>query len=313
MHPRLLVSIAFFILLSSMAYFWYSLAEFKGNNNRDISVILTGFDAEAEPVLKEMNNITVLKDLGMCRLARQGNLYGRKVIVAADGGGKVRTAACLTQILQSSGRNIREVIFMGIAGISREKVSTGEKTHIGDVCINSVAFDFDLQYYSADRAGTSYPDPRFSDLDSSFEATVTTGSRELAGELYRNAGTVKTWQMDECLEATSDSFWHDIRADKRARELGARYLKTAPDAVVIFTSMEAAAAGKTVEWWNADHHTSIAYAYVRSASNFDSVGTGSSGMPARSGEEDLADRSGQDTDKAIRSAAIPVLSLFKNR
>jgi Purine nucleoside permease (NUP) len=318
-----------------------------------ISVILTGFgsrnqdgkwDGETAPFMDAMDQKKdVSIKIPMCQSAYEGYIYKSKVLVAVSGMAKVRTTACLTDILRQYDHGVKEVLVVGIAGMSATQEGTGESAMIGDVCINSLAYDFDLQHYSADQAGITFPGPAFWNQESNFTAQETTGSRSLASELAKAAVQVawpeapdivkdidalyhqtsrnpRVWGPEECMEVTSDLYWHDIKADVRARELAATFMQqvygrsVSPADVVVATSMEAVPAGKVVDWWNKANGASVAFAYVRGASNFDRTYLNSDGTPAMGGRESVEILKNAGLSQyAIETASLPVLKLFELR
>jgi len=331
-------------------------------NNSKLSVILVGFGnkdqngnwiGEAAPYMEKLNDATdVSVDLPMCDSAFEGNLFGSKVLIAISGMAKVKTAACMTEILENYDIKVKEVILAGIAGITPQRYKTAnalgefensEPTMIGDICINYVAYDFDLQYYSSDQKGTTLPDPKFWTIDDAFSAGYIRGDQNLARELeyasreivfpsvskeiadintlYGNTTrSPRIWSMQECMEATGDLYWNDTRADKKARELAAGYLSriyninlTAND-IVIFTSMEAASVGSVIEKWNDERGMGVAFAYVRGASNFDQPNLDINGLPQTNGLESIKKFSQSGvSDYAIKNSSLVVLKMFEIR
>ncbi len=334
------------------------------NNNVDgkISVILTGFGSgddegnwtgETAPFIKKLEKPQdVGNKIGMCQNGYEGYLYGNKVLLATTGMAKIRTTACLTDILHYYDKSVKEVVFVGIAGITPAKGGMfddagnyrySEPAMLGDVCINSASFDFDLQYYSSDREGSKLPFPVFWAQDDSYSSQYSDNASALAQELYNaSAGVVwtdtpqpvkninllyhgnsrkpKVWGLRECIEATGDMYWNDIRSDRTAREMAAAYLNkiygTSVDSngIVIMTSMEALPAGDVVGWWNASENTDVAFAYVRGASNFDHAYLNADRTPALSGQDTIAKFSGLGgAEYAIETASLPVLKMFEMR
>lgn len=316
-----------------------------------LTVILVAFGSqdddgrwqgEISPYMTQLKNKRDIgRSLPLCSMAFTGDLYGQPVMVAVTGMAKVKTSACVTDILHYAGPRINEVIFSGIAGISPD-YGSDTPVMLGDVCINATAFDFGLQYYTADQANSQYPSPLYWSFDSPYPASGATGSRRLADELYsasqqvdwpKPSSTVQStnlkyhsvsrvpqaWGPDVCLEATDDMFWHDTRSDTRARELGADWLNTAyrlsltPRDVIIVTAMESVPVGAVVSWWNSSHHTQINFAYVRSGSNFDRPPTAPSKAPAASGQSSLSARNDAATDLAITTQSLPVLKMLDTR
>jgi purine nucleoside permease len=322
-------------------------------NRESVSVILTGFgsqnqdgvwEGEAAPFINALDQEKDISDkVPMCQNAFEGYLYKNKVLVAISGMAKVRTTACLSDILNYYHGRVKEVIVAGVAGITPAAGGNGEAAMIGDVCINSLAYDFDLQHYSSDLAGTDQSQPVFWTQESNFVSQATSGNQELARELYRAASGVvqpaipqnvadinvlyhqtgrspKIWGPEKCMEVTSDLYWHDIKADARARELAAGYMQQVyginvkPDSIVVVTSMEAVPAGVLVDWWNKAKSTNIAFAYVRGASNFDRVYLNSGNTPATEGRGSLEQfKISGLSQYAIQTATLPVLKMFELR
>lgn len=335
----------------------------KNNFNQgEISVILSGFGSrdllgrwqgETAPFMDLLSSArNVSGEVAMCENSYEGYLYGNRVLVASSGMAKVKTTACLLDILQNYDVKIKEVIFVGIAGITPMKggmkdesghLRNSEPAMLGDVCINSLSFDFDLQHYSSDYVDSDLLTPLYWSQKSNFASQYQIADSDLAQELYSASSKVvwpnvpqtvkeindlyhgknrgpKVWNLNECVEATSDLYWHDTYSDERAREMAAIYLNQANNTslkftdVLIVTSMEAAPSGLVVEWWNEINNTNISFAYVRGASNFDHPNLNSELKPALSGHEsvDRFKNSGS-SQYAIETAALPVLKMFELR
>jgi nucleoside phosphorylase len=337
------------------------LGEWKSSGEK-LTVIVTNnsgqddqgvWQGEAGPFLNRLENRQeVSESIGMCEAGYEGQLFGQKVLVVVTGMAKVKTSACITNVLEAYGDAVKEVVLAGIAGFTpmkgglvddSGKLRSDERVMLGDVCINSAAFDFDLQHYSADEANSGYPRPVFWPQESEFWAEKAYGSAELAGELHTAAGKVdwpeipesvraidelyhgtsrgvKVWSASECVEASGDLFWHDIRADRRARKLGANFLsdvtgKTVKaDGVVVASSMEGTAVGAMVDRWNSTKGANVAFAYVRGASNFDQVNLNAEGLPAVNGDASVHRVMAAGGQKlAIETAALPVLKMLELR
>ena len=332
------------------------------NDREKITVILTGFwgkdvlgnwSGETAPFLKEMKDLLDVRNkVRLCNLAYEGELYGSRVLVAATGMAKVKTTACLSEILHVYDKKIREVILVGIAGItpmkggildSLGKVRKSEPAMLGDVCVSFLAVDYDLQHYGADCGRSSLPEPKFWDQKSTFQAKFIKGDKKLADELLSACKKVrwpavpkgvekintlyhsgsrfpKVWEPWECLEVTSDLYWHDLRSDCRARELAGGLLrreygrKISPDSVLVVSSMEAVACGAVVEWWNRDHKRAIGFSYVRGASNFSHPYVDTDGKPVLGALESLkmSAKSG-GASYAMQTEALPVLKMLELR
>lgn len=360
------IALVFFVVLLLCLFLTNYIPKKKVNkkpqNNESITVIFTGFGSkdllgrwrgETAPFLKKLEDTKeVSKDIPMCNSGFEGHLSGQKVLVVASGMAKVKTTACMTDVLNNYKERVKEVILAGIAGFTPMKgglqdesgsLRDGEKVMIGDVCINSAAFDFDLQHYTADQSNTSRLEPVFWAQRSEFASAYVEGDKILAEELYSASNEVqwpepssdtveinnlyhkesrnpKAWNLTECLESTDDLFWHDIRADKQARNIGARFLNElydtslTPDDILIATSMEATSVGSVVAWWNNSNGTDISFAYVRGASNFDHVWLNADGTPGVGGKESIESllESG-GAEFAIETAALPVLKMFELR
>lgn len=339
-----------------------SLVEKSEGSGKKISVILTGFGSKNDQgvwlgeIAPFVRNLTSAVDVGekfkTCQLAYEGYLYGERTLVSSSGMGKVNTASCLTQILNYYKNDVKEVVFVGIAGITpvkggmldeSGKKRSSDSAMLGDVCINSLAFDFDLQHYTSDNAGSKTPNPVFWDQESVFSSRFVINGNSLADELidasskvnwpdapsdvseidtlyHGSVRPVKVWGRGECIEATGDMYWHDIALDKRARGIAADFMSQAlgssikPEDILIVTSMEAASAGYVVNEWNRSTGTSINFAYVRSASNFDHPYLNSANLVALNGVDSVAKLSSTGAGSyAIEVAALPVLKMFELR
>jgi purine nucleoside permease len=328
----------------------------------NLTVILTSFgniddkgvwQGEVAPFMRQLvTPIDISKQTPMCQSVYKGFLYQQPVLVVVAGQAKVRMTACVMNLLQTSKDHIKEVILAGIAGITPEKgglldsqgaVRNSDPVMIGDVCINSGAVDFDMQHYSADRAGSTIPQPLFWQVADPANVDNVDGSHALANELNSAAlkvdwpqtslaaaaldikyhGSVNkthVWGPTQCLEVSDDLFWHDIRSDLQARVMASAWLNSTQGLsvnagdIMITTAMEAVPAGSVISWWNKNYKTKIAFAYVRSASNFDQVWVNSQGIPQSDGKSSL--ESGLDSDGAqfaFETASLPVLKMLELR
>lgn len=325
----------------------------------ELSVIVVAFgekdengqwEGEVAPYMQKLKNPQeVSRSVPMCKYALNGKLFDKNVLVVVAGMGKVNMTACIKDVLDYRDGDIREIILSGIAGMSPMRgglvdqngsVRNDEPVMVGDVCINSVAVDFDLQRYSADSANTKSPNPLFWPSDALFSAKEMRAKTKLAKELERASKNVnfpqvpkqveevnlkyhkisrkpKVWGLGECLEVSGDLFWHDIRSDSIARLLAYEMLgkinsQVKKESVVIATSMEAVPAGVIVSRWNDLHGKNIDFAYVRSASNFDHVWLDENGFPAEDGSKSL-EGFGAGYEYAIQIQALPVLKMFEMR
>jgi len=339
-----------------------SLVEKSANSAEKVSVILTGFGSkndegvwqgEIAPFTRNLaSGVDMGENFKTCPVAYEGYLYGERVLVSSSGMGKVSTAACLTQILNYYKNDVKEVIFVGIAGISPSKGGIldesgnkrdSEPAMLGDVCINSLAFDFDQQHYTSDKAGSKTPSPLFWNQESVFSSRFVINANGLANDLveasarvdwpvapsdvsdintlYHGASrAVRVWGPNECIEATGDLYWHDLALDRRAREIAADFMSQAlgislkPEDVLIVTSMEASSAGYVVKEWNRSSSSNINFAYVRSASNFDHPYLNPANLVALNGQDSVAKLSSTGAGSfAIETAALPVLRMFELR
>lgn len=360
----ILTNLVFILLVSFLILIpWLQNQGFNFlNANKKTSIILTTFgyqdgdakwQGEVTPYIEKLQNPREISDkFPMCTRVFSGNLYGEEVLVVISGMGKVKMTSCVSNLLQEIGDQVKEVILSGIGGITPMRgglinedgnLRQSKETMIGDICINSAAVDFDLQYYTADQAGTRYPNPIFwlSDL-ANFSGQVD-GSPTLAQELFAASAKVdwpqlsdevKTvnrkyhttsrepiaWGPTMCLEVTGDLFWHDYRADRSAREIGSEWLSktrgsfVSADDIVIVTSMESVAAGNEISWWNKNYKTDIAFAYVRGASNFDQAWVTSEGMPVVNGKTSIENgASDSGVTDASKNASLPILKMFELR
>lgn len=327
-----------------------------------VSIILTGFgskddknnyDGEMTPFARQLTSAVDKGELfNSCQSTVEGYIKSNKVVLSSTGMGKINTASCLTQLLGHYGNNVKEVIFVGIAGITPVKGGMldekgirrdSEVAMLGDVCINSLAFDFDLQHFSSDKAETNAKDVKFWDSENMFSSKFVINNSGLAEELYNATKAVywlevpadiaevnvlyhgssrpaRVWGLDECIEATGDLYWHDIYLDGKARETGADFMSRAlgknldSKDILVVTSMEASSAGYVVKKWNEIHATSVRFAYVRSASNFDHSYLTSANIPALGGNESLSRVSSTGAvNYAIETASYPVLKMFELR
>ena len=353
------------ILLFSLSIISLYSKYLANENNQDsgkVTVIYTNFGSrdllgklhgETAPFLTNLESIREVKDdIPMCDDGFEGFLSRQRVLVVTSGMAKVKATACIMDVLSRYGEKVKEVILVGIGGITPMRggmqnelgrLRNGESAMIGDVCINFVAFDFDLQHYSSDQIGTGSPEPVYWPQRSEFPSAYIKGSLELAEELYSASAKVewpappnnvqdintsyhgfsrsaKAWNIKECLESSSDLFWHDIRSDRQARITGATLLNKihmsslTPEDILVATSMEAVPVGAVVSWWNRSYGTDIPFAYVRGASNFDHVRLNTDGTPVIDGRlsiEILMASGG--IEYAIETEALPVLMMLELR
>lgn len=292
----------------------------------------SGWAGEATPYGEQLSDIQdISASIPLCQNAFSGTIFGQPIILAISGMAKVRTSACVSSLLQYSSGRVKEIILSGIGGISTAQASS-QYPKIGDLCINSVALDFDRQYYASDMAASSSYQPIYWANSHIYSSS---GSNQLASDLYMasqaviwpdSPAAVKTlnqkygipsgipyvWQPTQCLEASGDQFWHDSTADSRARALAAELLSVREP--VIITSMEAVAAGTVIEKWNLANHMAIPFAYVRSASNFSLPAIGPNKLPLENGKDSIVSAmAGENTQYAIRIQALPVLKLLEQR
>ncbi|KKR09878.1 MAG: hypothetical protein UT39_C0026G0003 [Candidatus Woesebacteria bacterium GW2011_GWA1_39_21] len=328
--------------------------------NKKVSVIMTAFGGkdkngnwggEVAPYMDELKSaVDESERVGMCDSVFEGQLSGSDVVVVVSGMGKIRAAVCTESVLNYYKEWIKELVFSGIAGISPSKGGPSQDSQnvsgqamLGDVCINSLAFDFDLQHYSSDQANSNLANPTFWENNTPFSSKLTKADADLAQELidaskqinwgsapqevitenllyHQNNRKPKIWGVNDCIEATSDLYWSDTKLDQRAREEGAGYLNSAYNTsltgsdVIAVTSMEALPVGAVVGWWNQANGTDISFAYVRGASNFDRPYWASSGNPAISGSDVVGMSLRNDySSYAINNASLTVLKMFEMR
>lgn len=367
-HPMKKFSVIFFVLFIFVVFLIWQIDDGKSVQNKNngpkerISVILSGFGSkdeegnwrgESAPFMEKLENVQDVGDgVGMCEIAYEGDLFGSKVLVASTGMAKVNTTACISDILNNYEGRVLEVIFVGIGGITpgmggvindNGKYRYYKPAMLGDICVNSLAYDLDLQHYSSDQIGSGVPDPKFWDQTSHFSSRFTKNDTTLSQEildasakidwpaaqqsvrdmniLYNNVSREpKVWGLKECMEATSDLYWNDTRLDLRARELAADFFNStygstiSSNEVLIITSMEALPVGIVIEQWNASKNVHIGFAYVRGASNFDHPYFNPDGSPALSGQESIIKLSQSGgVEYAIETASLPVLKMFELR
>lgn len=352
----LIAAAAIYLLLKNNSNFSGSLSM----ENKKVSVVMSAFGGkddngnwggEIAPFMDELKNpVDVTKNVGMCDMVFEGQLSGSEVIVVVSGMGKVRASTCTESLLNYYKGRVKEVIFSGIAGISPstsgptgDLLNASDQAMLGDVCINSTAFDFDLQHYSSDQSNSNVANPNFWENDNSFSSKSVNFDPALAQELVTVGNQInwayppqdvvtenlqyhqrnrqpKVWGTKNCIEATGDLYWSDTSLDQKAREEGVTYLNKANNSalgannIVVVTSMEASSVGSAISWWNLEHKTEISYAYVRGASNFDRPYWNSEGVPAISGNDVVSISSKNDyATYAINNASLIVLKMFEAR
>lgn len=179
-----------------------------------------------------------------------GMLSGEPVLLGVAGTAKVRMTACVQNILQvyAPAGGIKEVILTAIAGITPMRggmvdVKSGfalrhdDLAMIGDVCISSVAYDFDLQFFAMDKGGTWTPDPVFWSSSWIGPSNVVQGSKDLADELYA-AALVAEWP-----DQTEASTANNMRYHGESRKPGvstsrSRRPTTCPGTVSVRTTWD---------------------------------------------------------------------------
>jgi purine nucleoside permease len=314
---------------------------------QELSVVLTAYSGldendnmsgETAPFYSALKNRQDVSDfLPFCEAAYQGNIFSSEVLLVTTGIGKTASSNCVLSILQEYESDVKEVVFVGTAGISPKSENGLNKTVVGDVCVNSAAYDFDSQTYSYDNetpfwkmneninyfssesgdnlvkeiiSASNYLE--FSEMPDIFSDYIVLYSNEVRQP--------KVWSPSECVEASGDFYWHDSLFDKRAREIGSYILnkkysgQVDSDSVIIVTAPESYPVGKVLEGWNKSQNTNIPYVYVRSASNYDQVYLNESGNPGISASENLnSEENRTGSLYAIEVASTLVLKMFEIR
>jgi hypothetical protein len=341
-----ILTILILVLLAIFLAYKFSLPFF--DTGKQLSIVISPFGSqdasgkwqgEVAPFMSNLENgVDLGNKLPLCEQAFSGYLSQQPVLVLVSGIGKVKSAVCLTDVLEKYRGRIKEVILSGTAGITP---NLGAR--VGDLCINSVSANFDSQYYSSDQPNTDYPNPSFwtnSDSDTSGQS-ISQG--DLANQIFRVTKSV-TWNdpptqvnqinsqyhpdtrslmvfgPDECIEISGDLFWHDTRMDLQARQMAAKLLnssrglnKTVQNTVMV-TSMEAFSLGNVIRWQNSAFGTQIDFAYVRGADNFDHPPLNPYGIPDRSPKVSLeSGMVNESVEYASQMAAKPILKLFELR
>ena len=141
-----------------------------------VSIILTAFgdkDAtfgETQPFLKAMkNNVDRTQESAFCKGVFEGTLFDQPVVVATTGTGKDNSGPCMQELLYKYGNNIKEVIWSGIGGISAavggyvnregQVRSPMDPVMVGDVCISSLSWNYDLAFTGAADGAKARADP----------------------------------------------------------------------------------------------------------------------------------------------------------
>lgn len=304
------------------------------------TLILTTFEGEYAPFESRLSNLKDRSaDYKICPKVVEGKIGKRPVVVAITGSGKVSSAACTLELLQKGNNQFREIILSGIAGAS--PFAGNQPVMLGDVCINSHAVDFAAQYYSADWENTKATFPVYWDFDVPTISKETAGSTRLADKLYDASKEIswetpseeianlnklyggserknKAWSASDCIEASDDLFWHDVNADRRARELGADWLNqalnynTSANEIFVVTAMESSPVGAIIQRWNLSSKTPVDFAYVRGVSNFDQPAKNTDGSPKESGKASVERREADDGSAiAAKNAASVVLQMLE--
>jgi len=344
-NNKLLLFILVFLLIAlalSKIFHPSQLKTMLKPQSKDLTLILVTFGSqdqnkkwqgEIAPYMDKLGDIKEISDtIPFCAKSFLGKISDQRVMLVVTGMAKVNASACVQNILQTNSEKIKEVFLSGIAGFS-PYYKKANKVNIGDLCINSTAFDFDLQYYGSDQKDSQTKLPNFWKRDIGDSPYISSSSGELSNKLFDVSQNIdwrsnpqtslhspKIFGPTECIEASSDLFWHDSQLDKQAREIGSEIInninksKTSASDVVIASSMESLAVGATISKWNQANNTNIPFAYVRSASNFDQPNILPSGFTEMDSKSSLEQTFSSDKNRiAFESHAMPVLQLLKSR
>ena len=269
----------------------------------------------ADPATKDVSDT-----LPFCEKALRGTLAGKEILFIVTKTTKLPAAMCSMNFVQSiwAGQT-KEFIHTGISGFSPRVGGyvdaigmpvTGEETMIGDLCISPVAVN-ENAFFSA-TTGFYWRLTWPTDTD------YVVGSTDLAGRLYKASlevdwpplpekprANVLKYFGDEavlrpnkafygnCAELTSDVFWHSGIDDLYARNWIVGPLNAvfnggldASD-VVASTAMEGVALFGPLDKYNQLYDPDIAFALVRSSSNYDQPWVGRDMLPAVGAEESI--------------------------
>jgi purine nucleoside permease len=316
---------------------------------QNVTVILSAFayqtadgvwHGESGPFLNRLQDpVDVSASLPFCDVAYSGTLYDIPVVAVATGMGKVRTTACMVNILDTYTKagSIERVIWSGIAGMSPRYEATGAPIVIGDVCITEIAKDFDLQHSS--QAEDIWWDFEPSTLN--IPTHVAIGDSALTEAIYA-AGTQETWPdlageplettrlyhpdmaarrptvHRQCGEITADSFWIGDLEDQRAREMVAAAMQlsgreVSPDDIIAASAMEGTGWGGVLRMYAETSGRVIPWTISRAASDFDEPWPGEDGGSAVTAKEAIRAMlaAADDAEYAAMTAAIPVLAYLE--
>ena len=243
---------------------------------KSLSVILTAFgDAagtygETQPFLQALTGrVDRTADSAFCKGLYEGQIAGQPVVIATTGTGSDNSGPCMQEILGMYGRQIKEVIWSGIGGVTPAvgglvDVATGrrkaqvEPVMIGDVCVSSLAWNYDLHFSSVADWKAAAADDRFATAgwypmkDSTGQADVigfenvqqsVIADKTLADEILAASRSVAWPELDavgqgvvarffpegavrpvrvfdytQCGEVAGNNFWHGVVEDRLSRQ-----------------------------------------------------------------------------------------------
>ena len=216
---------------------------------------------EVSPFMSELeNSIDRSSQVPMCDRFFEGNMNQQPVFVVVSGPGKVKSTACLMEVLLKYDNQIKEVILSGIAGITPMRggmvddagnLRNDERVMIGDVCINSIAYDFEAQYYTSDQGNTRGSNPIFWASDSHDVSKQIQGSVSLSEELS-NAGAMVDWPESSSEVTNNNIKYHGVIIDYGSDFIKNEVALCNPDKLLTYLgSKKCKSGGHTSVWYDA--------------------------------------------------------------
>jgi purine nucleoside permease len=206
------------------------------------TVILTAFGAatygETQPFLLALQNqVTRTVHSAYCEGVYEGQISGQEVVVVTTGTGGGNSGPCLQELLTVYGAGVKEVIWSGIGGVTPavgglvdgngQRRAGAEAVMIGDVCISSVAWNYDLHFSSASdwAAAAAQEGQRYNPAGGWWYMKSPTGTTEVIGfEDVRQSVTTTTTLADELLSAAQQVTWPAM--DSGVQEKVERYFSS---------------------------------------------------------------------------------------
>ena len=161
------------------------------------TVILTAFGGagfgETQPFWVAMQEmVTRTLDSAFCEGVYEGEISGQPVVLATTGTGSDNSGPCMQELLTMYGTGVNEVIWAGIGGVTPavgglvdsagRRRPDAEPVMIGDVCISTVTWYYDLHFSSvSDWAAAAQAGERYDPAGGGWSMKPPTGTTEMFG------------------------------------------------------------------------------------------------------------------------------------